>query len=104
MEIIIFGLATWRISSLIVNEEGPFHIFEKLREKTGIQHDPDGNIEIVPSNLFAGILSCVWCCSVWVGFGIWLLYTFFPTVALWIASALCLSAIAIIVNKFVNPT
>lgn len=104
IEIIIFGLATWRIASLLVNEEGPYNIFEKIRVWSGIRHGLDGEIELVPPNLTAGILSCVWCCSIWSAFGLWVFHAIFPETATWFATALSLSAIAIIFDKFVNPT
>lgn len=104
MNILIFGLATWRIASLLVREEGPFHVFEKFREWSGIRHGLDGEIELIPPNLLAGILSCVWCCSIWVAFGLWIFHFIFPIAATWFATALSLSAVAIVFDKFVKPT
>lgn len=98
LDIVILGLATWRMTSLLVKEVGPFRIFIRLRELTGIQHDEDDNIFIVPGNVFAGILSCVLCCSVWVGIGMTILYVAYPSF-IYAAMALSLSAIAIIFDK-----
>jgi hypothetical protein len=48
---IVLALATWRISYMLVSEAGPGHIFEKLRTlKLG------------------GVMDCIFCTSVWVGF------------------------------------
>ena len=67
VEFVIFGLSTWRVSSLLVDEAGPFRIFVKLREMAGIQHDADDIPSMIPDGFFAGIFTCVWCCSVWSG-------------------------------------
>lgn len=57
-------LATWRISSLFVEERGPFDIFTRVREAFGFEHDEDGKVIVAPDN---HLLGCVWCFSVWVG-------------------------------------
>lgn len=100
---IIFGLATWRIASLLVHEDGPLYVFRYIRKLTGIQHDDAGVPYMVPSNFFAQVLSCVWCASFWIGFawlGFWLLY---PEIAKVIAIALSFSTVAIATEKFLRP-
>lgn len=48
---IMLALATWRISYMLVSEDGPSDVFVKLRTlKLG------------------GLLDCIYCTSVWVGF------------------------------------
>lgn len=98
-EFLIYALATWRVSSLLVNEKGPFDIFLRLRGAVGIEHDPDGNKTIIPDGVLPGIFSCVWCASVWAGLFWMLSATFFPTGALWLATALAFSAVAVGVEK-----
>lgn len=95
---LILALATWRVASLLVNEEGPFSVFLRLRRLAGIQYDPMGEIEVVPDKFFAGVLSCVWCCSVWVGLFWAAFYFISPSVCEIIAIAPALSAGAIIVE------
>lgn len=96
MTYILLALATWRIASLLVNEEGPFRVFEKLREKVGIHK------EEIRDGFLPGVLSCVWCCSMWVG-GIWtLVWFFFPSVVEWLALPFALSAVAIGVERMVG--
>src|SRR3990172_3330830 len=70
--LLIYGLATWRISSILVNEAGPWDVFVRLRALAGIGHDKNRQAVIIPDGFFASILSCIWCCSVWVGLG-WML-------------------------------
>lgn len=95
---VIFGLATWRLSSLLVNEAGPFNVFVDLREMIGITHDDEGNPIMYPKGFLPELFKCVWCMSVWVGIFATLLLPFFALIAI----PLALSAVAIIVDAFVN--
>ena len=62
---IIAALAVWRLSVLLVEEDGPRHIFARLRSRVGIEVYPDGTV-IVPGTIIAGVLACARCCSVWL--------------------------------------
>lgn len=84
---IVFSFAVWRLSNLLVNEEGPFSMFLRLRLMIGIHYIHSGSgdklsrVEVLEemqandlvfcqtyfSNEFAKLFSCVWCLSVWVG-------------------------------------
>ena len=49
---------------MLVNEEGPFEIFSKLRWKLGVRYDEHSNQY---GETFSGkMFSCVWCVSIWV--------------------------------------
>lgn len=65
LDFIIKGLAVWRISHMLVKEDGPKDILYNLRERTGIVHDEYGGFaswnDTTP-------LHCVFCTSVWVAF------------------------------------
>ena len=98
VELIVFGLATWRISSMLVDEPGPFRMFIKLRGMFGITHDMDDNVLIVPDGFMPGVLSCVWCTSVWVGF-FWTIMYLLCNYSLYLAFPFALSAIAIIAQS-----
>lgn len=101
--LLIFILATWRVSSLLVREAGPFHIFEKLRELTGITHDEDGNILEIPDDRFwVELLSCIWCCSIWVAIGWTVLWLIIPENSVWIALPFALSAGGLIAEAVQN--
>lgn len=100
LTLFILGLATWRLSALLSKEAGPFHIFEKLRELAGIQHDADGNVLMIPSKFFAELLSCVWCTSVWVGAFWAIFWMILPVVSLYVALLFALSTIAIIADHW----
>lgn len=96
-DLVMLGIATWRISSLLVDEDGPFDIFVKFRSLIGLEYDSVHDAW-VPSNGFASLFSCVWCVSVWIGTGFYLLYAFLPDIWHWIVIPLVLSTVAIIID------
>lgn len=38
MNLIIYALAVWRLSRLLVKEDGPYEIFRRLRIRSGIEY------------------------------------------------------------------
>lgn len=94
-DLLIFGLATWRVTSLFVSEAGPANIFRRVRELAGITHDENGRVVMIPDRFFAQLFSCVWCCSVWVGLFWFLAWLLFPKLSLYAAIPFALSAFAI---------
>lgn len=97
---IVLSLATWRVTSLLVNEAGPFDLFAKLRHLVGVRYDERS----VPygTNVLANAFSCIWCMSVWIAliaaiflfeYIIWWQY---PIVVL------ALSAAAIMIEKVIG--
>jgi hypothetical protein len=97
-EFLVFGLATWRVASLLVHEEGPWKVFLRLRKWAGIQHDEQGQALMIPDGFLAGILSCVWCCSMWVAAGWTILFFAFGEFALIGATVFGMSAVAVVVD------
>lgn len=76
IHLLILALATWRLSSLLVDEDGLFNMFEKLRTWVGVRYTKGetGELEqVVPDDLscirktVGKWLTCRWCCSLWVG-------------------------------------
>lgn len=57
MRLVLAALACWRVTSLLVYEDGPGDIFERFRTWAA---SPPG----LPS--LYGLLDCFWCTSVWV--------------------------------------
>lgn len=96
--IFILGMATWRLSSLLVREEGPWNIFRRLREYARITYYEDGSPLMVPDTLLAGVLSCVWCCSIWVAAGLTIFWLLLPAAAEAFYAILTVSAVAIFVD------
>lgn len=99
MAFILLALATWRVSSLLVHEDGPFEMFLRLRYAAGIRYD---DLSQPYATTFLGeLLLCLWCASVWVGFAFAMLYLFAPPLVWQIpAWSLALSALAIFIQKF----
>lgn len=97
--LLIFILAAWRITSLLVHEDGPFFVFKRLREITGIAHDENGDVFEVPETFWAILFSCVWCCSIWVSLGWYLFWAFSPKVAVMFALPFAISGGTVFIEE-----
>ena len=97
--LLIYGLATWRLSSLLCYEAGPKDLFVWIREKAGIKHDEDKTPYMFPVNFWAQLLSCIWCVSVWASGGLLIVRFFLPEITNYFALWLSLSTIAIVINE-----
>jgi hypothetical protein len=98
--LLILILAVWRISSLLVNEDGPFNVLGRLRHRLGVRFDeysqPYGENEL------AKALTCTWCTSIWVGVAFAVLYALAPTAVLICSLPFALSAGAIVVDGVIH--
>lgn len=100
--LLLLGLATWRLSLMIVRETGPFSIFLRMREAAGITHDENERVLTVPTTFLGGVFSCIWCSSVWIGLGWMVLWTFLPAISIPVAAIFGLSGIAVILDHAVS--
>ncbi len=95
--ILVLGLICWRVSSLLVREDGPYDILAKFRRYIGVYFDefsrPQGR------NVIAKAFTCVWCLSVWMGLGLAWASEYSTNVLKYIGVALALSALAIIIDE-----
>lgn len=96
MDIILLALATWRLSSLLADEEGPFGIFVKIRFFLGVRTDPKTGTQFFMNSIAKGAV-CVWCNSLWFGL-LFALLLDNVSFAMYIVHVLSLSTIAIIVE------
>ena len=97
---LILALATWRISSLLANEAGPYDAFERLRKRAGTYYDDYSNAQ--GKNELAKMLICTWCNSVWVG-TLWLiLYLAFNDYAVYLACPFAASTFVIAVDNYLR--
>ena len=96
LQFLIAVLAVWRISHMLVAEDGPLDVFAKLRNISGIRY----NELSIPygTNFISSLLSCVYCTSVWIAFIIAALDN--PVkLRTWFLRALALSSGAIFINE-----
>ena len=98
--ILLLVAATWRMASLICNEEGPFDIFGANRRAFRRLHKRSAFFRA--THLNSGI-NCEWCVSVWLAFPFLAMYTLYPQATIWYATALTLST-GTIFTKFVIQT
>lgn len=84
LTLLILIMATWRISSLLVNEEGPFGALAELR--------------FIVSK-FSEVLSCLWCASIWVALAIAICYAWWPQMTTLVMLPFALSTGAIAWDK-----
>ena len=98
----ILSLAVWRISNMLVAEDGPWMVFEHLRLKVGLQPAPyaDAMRETDPPGKMPGtLLNCVWCTSVWIAGFFVALYLWKRRLAHYLALPFALSAIACLIDR-----
>lgn len=102
----VLCLATWRITNLLVNERGPFRIFEWLREQMGLVYDPatDEVVLVIQENEIGQMLQCPKCTSAWVAALLLLFFWLAPTVAFWFCLFLSMSAAACVLNRYVEES
>ena len=82
-ELLVAGLATYRIARLIVKDE----IFSKLRNAIWKKFPPE-------SNKFGYFFTCMWCTSVWVASLLVISRIIIPEATQVVETVLALSAIA----------
>lgn len=92
--LLLLGLATWRISSIVIDEAGPLNVFGEARHRLGV----DAPGRIVPGSL-QELATCLWCLSVWVGAALCLAVRLVPKVAMPVLWVFATSAGAILVAK-----
>lgn len=98
-QLLILILATWRASSLLVYEDGPFEVFERLREYAGVVYD-ERSQRTGTTELARG-LTCLWCVSVWVGLG-WAALFVLSERFVWLALPLALSGGAVLMEEILR--
>lgn len=98
---LILTFAIWRISSLLTNpgDADPYGLMHKFRDLVGMEYDEYSNLN--GTNEFARMLACVWCNSVWLGWGAAFLFRGQWDVH-WLIVGLALSAATILVNEYIQ--
>ncbi len=87
VNLILLILATWRVSHMLVYEGGPFGWFQKMRDRLGVtnyievvvKEGYDLHLEKCKSpNILGRLFCCLYCTSVWIAAGWFLLYALVP--------------------------
>lgn len=93
------SLAAWRLASLIANEDGPWMIFRRLRDRAEAWCK---NYRFCRELGLYELFTCEWCNSVWIGAGLTLLYLGIGEAILYLALPLALSTVVIIIKYIVH--
>jgi hypothetical protein len=81
IDLVVLGLATWRLSYMLVNEQGPFKVFNFVRYWFN----------------FGGLLACIYCTSVWVALVLGAIHVFVTTYLSWL---LAVSGLAMMLRSY----
>lgn len=76
-QVLIVGLAAWRLSHLLIEEDGPGAILARLRRILGVPIT--GEVK----GLLPELLTCPWCLTVWTAaamWGLWYIHWGIPAV------------------------
>ena len=96
LHFVILALATWRISSLLCDEDGPWRIFSWIRNRVGVKYNEQN--ELYATNEIAKVFTCLWCMSYIVGIIVVLVYVFVPA-SVYVFAALAFSSISMLADK-----
>lgn len=103
VDFVVLALATYRITSLLIQERGPYDMFGKLRAKVGIRYDANSFPYVLYGNGWktevAEVFLCAWCMSMWVGIAITLLFMEWPRLIFGAMLPFALSAISILIQE-----
>ena len=101
LQLTILALAVWRISSFLVDENGPTNFMADFRYWIGVRHDDLTGLWYGETTI-AELLTCVWCTSFWVGLLVSLAYLLSPEITVWISLPLALSAVACLIDEYMG--
>lgn len=98
-ELLVGGISTWRLTHMLLVENGPMRMFRKLREAFGVVYAADDDTQI--SSFKYEITTCPWCMSVWVAGVATLLLRFVPG-GRWLLYPFAFSAISVFLGKWMQ--
>jgi len=68
---ILQSLIVWRLTALLIYEDGPFDVFSRFRKTLGVTYtDKPGGTQCDSSWLIFKALCCFKCLSLWVAWGV----------------------------------
>lgn len=101
LALVLIAVATWRVSYMLVLEDGPADIFLRLRGAIGVDQYEDAATEDISKwpfwrSFLAGLFSCIYCMSIWIGTFFAIFYA--PNIGAWVLYSLGASSAAIFIN------
>lgn len=84
----LLGLAGWRIGHMLVEEDGPALLFQRLREWAGVKPG-------LVSGFLPTLFNCIYCMSVWTTSLMWLVWLVCPEAVMLVAAW----AVALVVHS-----
>lgn len=99
LKLLIAALATWRLTDLLVIEDGPLNAFARLRYAAGIRYDDYSQPRA--DTLAGQALLCPRCTSVWVGLALTVALALHAR-AVWLLLPFGLSAVAIALEALIR--
>lgn len=98
--LLVSGLASWRLTYMLIEDDGPLDVFAKFRKFVGVTYDEHGYP--VPKTSFSKGLMCFYCQSIWWGFIFGLSYVFLREATLLLAFPFALSTVALLIRRLMN--
>jgi len=93
------SLAAWRLASLVANEDGPWLMFKRFRQRA---EQWCKKYRFCRELGLYELIACEWCNSIWIGAVLTVLYLWTGEAILYLALPLALSTIAIIIKYVVQ--
>jgi hypothetical protein len=93
------SLAAWRLASLVANEDGPWFIFKRVRQRA---EQWCNRYQFCRELGLYELVTCEWCNSIWIGVGLTVVYLWIGESILYLALPLALSTVAIIIKYVVQ--
>jgi hypothetical protein len=93
------SLAAWRLASLIANEDGPWLMFRRFRQRA---EQWCNKYRFCRELGLYELVTCEWCSSIWIGAVLTALYLWIGETILYLALPLALSTVAIIIKYVVQ--
>lgn len=97
-EIAVLGLATWRISHMMLHENGPWRILRRLRVLLGVRYYDEEDNDVASAKY--EITTCLWCLSVWVGIVLTAMWMYATTAAMVVTMPFALSGVAVLIEVY----
>lgn len=96
----IIALACWRLTSLLVKEDGPWDMFARLRHLLGVRYDAESRP--YAERMLGKMALCPWCASVWIGGLMTVCMIGAPIPTTYLSLPLAFSAVAILIERMVG--